>query len=40
MKEAKDEIYQQKNRWVAAIAIITFVQIVVGVAVAIWGNIK
>lgn len=40
MKEAKDEIYQQKNRWVAAIAIITFVQIVVGVAVAVWGNIK
>ena len=40
MKEAKDEIYQQKNRWVAAIAIITFVQIAVGIAVAVWGNIK
>ena len=33
MKEAKDEIYQQKNRWVAAIAVITFVQVMVGIAV-------
>ena len=37
MKEAKDEIYQQKNRWVAAIAIITFIQIMVGIGIAIWG---
>jgi predicted nuclease with TOPRIM domain len=40
MKEAKDEIYQQKNRWVAAIAIITFVQVAVGVAIAVWNNVK
>jgi hypothetical protein len=38
MKEAKDEIYKQKSRWVAAIAIVTFVQIAVGVALAVWGN--
>ena len=38
MKEAKDEIYKQKSRWVAAIAIVTFVQIAIGVALAVWGN--
>jgi hypothetical protein len=38
MKEAKDEIYKQKNRWVAAIAIISFVQVAVGIAIAIWGK--
>lgn len=38
MKEAKDEIYKQKNRWVAAIAIITFVQIIVGVIVTVWAK--
>lgn len=36
MKEAKDEIYKQKSRWVAAIAIITFVQIIVGLGLSIW----
>jgi len=40
MKEAKDEIYKQKSRWAAAIAIITFVQIAIGIAVTIWGNLK
>jgi hypothetical protein len=40
MKEAKDELYRQKNRWAAAIAIITFVQISVGIAVAIWAKLK
>lgn len=40
MKEAKDEIYKQKNRWAAAIAIITFVQIAVGVGLAIWAKFK
>lgn len=40
MKEAKDEIYKQKNRWAAAIAIITFVQIVVGVSIAIWAKLR
>lgn len=36
MKEAKDEIYKQKSRWVAVIAIISFVQIAVGFAITIW----
>ena len=40
MKEAKDELYRQKNRWAAAIAIITFVQIAVGVAIALWEKFK
>jgi hypothetical protein len=30
MKEAKDEIYAQKNKWVATVAIITFLQVVLG----------
>jgi len=34
MKSAKDELYQQKNRWTATIAIITFVQVLFGVALA------
>ena len=40
MKEAKDELYRQKNRWVAAIAILTFLQVLMGVGFAIWGNLK
>ena len=39
MKEAKDEIYRQKSRWVAAIAIMTFVQIIIGFVISIWGKI-
>lgn len=39
MKEAKDEIYRQKGVVTAAIAIITFVQIAIGVIVAIWGKL-
>ena len=39
MKEAKDELYRQKNRWAAAIAIMTFVQIVIGAVIAIWGKL-
>lgn len=39
MKEAKDEIYKQKTRWTATIAIITFVQILIGLLVAVWRNI-
>lgn len=35
MKEAKDEIYSQKNKWIATIAILTFVQILVGILIAI-----
>lgn len=38
MKEAKDEIYRQKNNWVATIAILTFLQILIGIAVAVWGK--
>lgn len=40
MKEAKDELYKQKNRWVAAIAIITFIQILVGFGLSIWLKFK
>jgi DNA repair exonuclease SbcCD ATPase subunit len=36
MKEAKDEIYKQKTRWVAAIAIISFVQMLIGIGITIW----
>lgn len=36
MKEAKDEIYRQKNKWAATIAIITFIQILIGVILALW----
>jgi hypothetical protein len=40
MKEAKDELYKQKNRWVAAIAIMSFIQIVIGVIISIWSKIS
>lgn len=40
MKEAKDELYRQKNRWAAAIAIIAFIQVAVGVIISLWGNLK
>ena len=39
MKEAKDELYRQKNRWVAAIAVMTFIQVVVGIVISIWSKI-
>jgi ElaB/YqjD/DUF883 family membrane-anchored ribosome-binding protein len=35
MKEAKDELYKQKNRWTATVAILAFVQIIIGIIVAI-----
>ena len=38
MKEAKDEIYKQKTRWAAAIAIITFLQIAIGIGLALWNK--
>lgn len=38
MKEAKDEIYRQKGLVTAAIAIISFVQVAIGIAIAIWGK--
>jgi hypothetical protein len=40
MKEAKDEIYRQKGLVTSAIAIITFVQIAIGIAIAIWGKFQ
>tara|TARA_R110000782_G_scaffold83335_2_gene163343 strand:+ start:7350 stop:7700 length:351 start_codon:yes stop_codon:yes gene_type:complete len=39
MKEAKDEIYKQKTLLAAGIAILTFLQIVIGIAISIWGKI-
>ena len=38
MKEAKDEIYEQKGILAAAIAIVTFVQVAIGIALSIWGK--
>jgi len=38
MKEAKDEIYRQKGLVTAAIAIISFVQVAIGIAIAVWGK--
>lgn len=40
MKEAKDEIYKQKNRWVAAMAILGFVQVALTIAISLWGKLK
>jgi len=40
MKEAKDEIYAQKNKWVATIAVMTFLEILIGVILSLWGKIK
>ena len=33
MQSAKDEIYKQKSKWTATIAIITFIQILMGIIV-------
>jgi frataxin-like iron-binding protein CyaY len=38
MKEAKDEIYSQKNKWVATIAVFAFIEILIGIALAVWGK--
>ena len=40
MKEAKDEIYKQKGRWIAAISIITFLQIVITLLIAFWRSMS
>ena len=37
MKEAKDEIYKQKSRWTATIAILLFLQIIIGILVSLKG---
>jgi len=39
MKEAKDEIYKQKSKWIATVAVITFVQITIGIAITIWSKL-
>jgi polyhydroxyalkanoate synthesis regulator protein len=39
MKEAKDELYKQKNRWVAVIAIMSFIQVIMGIILSLWGKI-
>jgi hypothetical protein len=39
MKEAKDEIYKQKTRWAATIGILSFIQIAIGIIIAVWGKL-
>jgi hypothetical protein len=34
MKETKDEVYKQKNRWTATIAILLFIQVIIGIIVS------
>lgn len=38
MKEAKDELYAQKNKWIATIAIISFIQVILGILLVVWGK--
>lgn len=40
MKEAKDEVYKQKSRWTAAIAILLFIQIVTGAIIGVLAYLK
>ena len=40
MKESKDELYKQKGRWIALIAIYTVVQLIVGFVIAIWSKVN
>lgn len=40
MKEAKDELYKQKTLLAVAIGVVTFIQILIGIALSIWGNFK
>jgi hypothetical protein len=39
MQVAKDEIYKQKGRWTAAMAIFAFIQILMGLIFALWDKI-
>lgn len=39
MKSAKDEIYKQKNKWIAVVAILAFVEIVITVCLTIWAKL-
>lgn len=34
MKEAKDEIYKQKGRWTATVAILAFIQLLIGIIIS------
>ena len=36
MKEAKDELYRQKNKWIAAIAIVSVIEILLTIILALW----
>lgn len=39
MKEAKDEVYKQKGRWTATVAILMFIQILIGIIIALKNQI-
>jgi chromosome segregation ATPase len=34
MQQAKNEIYEQKGKWTSVVAILTFVQIIIGIVIA------
>jgi len=40
MKEGKDQIYKQKDKWVSAIAILAFIQILLSLSLALWSHFK
>ena len=40
MKEAKDEIYKQKNRMTAVFSVLAFLQILITIAIAVWGKLR
>ena len=39
MKEAKDEIYKQKGRWQATLAILVFLQVMLTLGISLWGKL-
>jgi hypothetical protein len=40
MKEAKDALYKQKGQIQVGVAIVAFIQILVGIGLTIWGHLK
>lgn len=36
MQSAKDELYRQKGKWTATIAIVTFIQIIMGIGITLF----
>jgi hypothetical protein len=36
MQSAKDELYKQKGKWTATIAIVTFIQIIMGIGITLF----